>query len=237
MQSSQQQQGMRDYAARVIRHKARQLVGKAGFNESDRGDLEQNMMVDVLARLPKFDASKGTPKTFVACVVERRCSTLIRYRTCAMRDYRREAFSLNERVEDEDGRTVERSELVSEEDVDPAVAGGRSAAVDEMALLDDLNTVLAGLPGSFCRLCELLRTGNTLSDAARAMGVPRTTLQDHIKKLRALFADAGLGENLHRRPSSRPADGYVCRRRLTRGSRQKADRACPVPEHRFRSEA
>lgn len=195
MQSSQKQQEINEYAARVIRHKAKHLVGTAGFTESDRDDLEQEMMLDVITRLPKFDANKGTPKTFVARIIERKISKLIRHRTSDMRDYRREAFSLNENMEDGDGGSVERGDLVSRESIDPVVASNSRSGVDEMAFLQDMEAVLSGLPGHLRRLCEILKTG-TVSDAAREMGIPRTTLHDHVTKLRSLFEDAGLREYL-----------------------------------------
>jgi RNA polymerase sigma-70 factor (ECF subfamily) len=191
MQSSQKQQEVNQYAANVIRYKARQLVGKAGFTESDRDDLEQEMMLDVIARLPKFDPNKATQKTFVARIIERKISKLIRHRTSEMRDYRREAFSFNDSIEDGDGGSVDRGDLVSQESVDPSVAVNSRTGVDEMAFLHDMEAVLSGLPDHLRRLCEILKTGS-VSDAAREMGVPRTTLNDHVRKLRSLFEDAGL---------------------------------------------
>jgi len=195
MQSNQKQQEVNEYAARVIRHKAKHLVGTAGFTESDRDDLEQEMMLDVIARLPKFDPNKATQKTFVARIIERKISKLIRHRTSEMRDYRREAFSLNESIEDGDGGSIERGDLVSRESIDPVMATNSRTGVEEMAFLHDLETVLAGLPDHLRKLCEILKTG-TVSDAAREMGIPRTTLNDHVKKLRSLFEDAGLKEYL-----------------------------------------
>ena len=43
--------GIDAYAADLIRHKARQLVGKAGLTENDRQDLEQELMIDLLSRM------------------------------------------------------------------------------------------------------------------------------------------------------------------------------------------
>ena len=37
-----------DYAITTIKHKARQLVVRTGFTESDRLDLEQELMLDLL---------------------------------------------------------------------------------------------------------------------------------------------------------------------------------------------
>jgi RNA polymerase sigma-70 factor (ECF subfamily) len=195
MDASKKQQEVNEYAAKVIRHKARQLVGTAGYTESERDDLEQEMMLDLLMRLPKYDANKATQKTFVARIIERKISTLIRHHTCEMRDYRREACSLNERLEAENGATVELSETVAQEERDRMTGRRSRSAQEDWEFAQDMAATLARLPENLRRFCELLMTGN-ISDAAREMGVPRTTLNDHVKKLREIFEDAGLRDYL-----------------------------------------
>ncbi|MFM2007984.1 MAG: hypothetical protein RLZZ09_3639, partial [Pseudomonadota bacterium] len=54
------------YADKLIRHKARQLVGKAGFTEDDRPDIEQELALDLLQRLRHYDAEKAKRSTFMA---------------------------------------------------------------------------------------------------------------------------------------------------------------------------
>ena len=46
-------EGIDEYAVQIIKYKARQLVGRVGFTESDREDLEQEMLMGLLQRLPK----------------------------------------------------------------------------------------------------------------------------------------------------------------------------------------
>jgi len=62
-------QGIDDYAVQLIKYKARQLVGRVGFTESDREDLEQEMVLDLLRRLPKFDPKRAGRNTFIARIV------------------------------------------------------------------------------------------------------------------------------------------------------------------------
>ena len=190
MDASKKQQGIDEYAARVIRHKARQLVGTAGFTKSDREDLEQEMTLDVLQRLPKFDASKATHKTFVARIIERKISKLLRHQASEIRDYRRESYSLDERIDDGDGSTVARGETIGREELDRRLGRRRRSGQEEWEFAQDVAATLARLPEHLRRLCELLKTGS-ISEAAREMGVPRTTLNDHVKKLREIFEDAG----------------------------------------------
>ncbi len=61
MVSQNSYDGIDKYAADLIRHKARQLVGKAGFTEDDRPDLEQELMIDLLGRM--MEAHRGQPAT------------------------------------------------------------------------------------------------------------------------------------------------------------------------------
>jgi RNA polymerase sigma-70 factor, ECF subfamily len=191
MRPSQKQDGIPEYAAWLIKHKAKQLIGKAGYTSSDQADLEQEMFLDLIGRLPKFDPSKATSKTFIARIVEHKISNLIRHRTSEMRDFRLEAGSLNHLVEDGDGNSVEFGDLIAQEDVDVQLGRFTRDSMEEKDFLHDMETTLAGLPENLRRLCELLATG-TISDAARKAGIPRTTLHDQVKRLRAIFEDAGL---------------------------------------------
>ncbi len=62
-------EGIDKYAVWLVRRRARYLVGKAGFTEDDREDLEQEMIIDLLRRLPQFNSSRAQRKTFIAKVI------------------------------------------------------------------------------------------------------------------------------------------------------------------------
>ena len=195
MDANHKQQEISEYAATVIRCKARQLVGKAGFRKHDIEDIEQEMTLDLLSRLPKFDPDKAAHSTFVARVIERKISKLIRHRRQEMRDYRREACSLNELVMNGDGETTERACTVDQDEAD-IHAGRRSRTrEDEAHLRLDVSLVLSGLPDDLRAVAEHLMT-ETVTEAAKSLGVPRTTLYGAIGRLRQIFEDEGLREYL-----------------------------------------
>lgn len=87
-----------DFALDMVNIKAAELVGKAGFTADDFEDIRQDMLLDLLERLAKYDPSKSSFKLFVTCVIDRKGQNLIRYRESEKRDYRREDCSLNEEV-------------------------------------------------------------------------------------------------------------------------------------------
>lgn len=195
MQANQKQQEISDYAAVLIRCKARQLVGKAGLTWDDVEDLEQEMRLDLLERLPKFDPDKAAHTTFVARVIERKISKLFRDRRPEKRDYRRESGSLNDPIADNEGETTERAYTIGQDEVD--IRGGRRNRTreEEAQLRFDVSLVLSRLPEDLRAVAEQLMA-ETIAEAAKSLGMPRSTLYGAIGRLKPLFEDAGLRDYL-----------------------------------------
>ena len=190
-----QYDGIDPYAVRLIKYKARQLIGKAGFTASDRDDLEQELILDLLRRLPKFNPKRAQLNTFIARVVEHKIASLIEARKAGIRDYRRCPFSLNDRFEDEEGRSVERVDTFDQEDY-LLRTGAQSRPSDELsALTIDVAAVVKTLPPELRELCRRLKA-ESVTEISRDTGVPRGTIYEGIKRLREIFEDAGLRDYL-----------------------------------------
>jgi RNA polymerase sigma-70 factor (ECF subfamily) len=188
-------QGIDDYAVQLIKYKARQLVGRVGFTESDREDLEQEMVLDLLRRLPKFDPKRAGRNTFIARIVEHKVATIIEAQKAGMRDYRLCSCSLNDRLEDEEGRSIERMETIDQEDY-LRRTGKLSRPMSELRHLSiDLRIAVQTLPPELRELCKRLQT-ESVTEISRDTGIPRGTIYESIKKLRAIFEDAGLKDYL-----------------------------------------
>jgi len=185
-----------DYAIRLIKHKARQLVGQAGFTRDDQEDIQQDLILDLLRRLPRFDPSRACLHTFIARVLEHGVARLIEHRQAAMRDYRCCTCSLNDPLENDDGEQVERGDLLSQDDY--LRSQGRSIAPleDRVALRMDRDRLVATLTPELRDLCLRFEAGQTITDISRDTGTPRGTLYERMKKLKALAEDAGLREYL-----------------------------------------
>lgn len=188
-------QGIDDYAVQLIKYKARQLVGRVGFTESDREDLEQEMVLDLLRRLPKFDPKRAGRNTFIARIVEHKVATIIEAQKAGMRDYRLCSCSLNDRLEDEEGRSIERMETIDQEDY-LRRTGKLSRPMSELRHLSiDLRSAVQTLPPELRELCKRLQT-ESVTEISRDTGIPRGTIYESIKKLRAIFEDADLKDYL-----------------------------------------
>lgn len=194
------------YARDVIRHKARQLIGKYGFTRDDYDDLQQEMMLDLLRRLGKYDPSKAALSTFVARIVDRKISTLIRHQRQEKRDYRRQVCPLDTPVDTQDGQTLGLDEILSQDAFDEDIARHDRPEVERFDLKLDLSIVLDELPADLRHLAQRLQT-RTVAEIARELGVPRSSLYEKgIARLRKIFEDNGLREYLGeaRHPGNRP---------------------------------
>ena len=186
-----------DYALKLVHHKAQQLIGKAGYTKNDIEDIEQDLIVDLLERLPKFDPAKATYNTFVSRLVDRKISNLIRYRTQEIRDFRCENCSIHDFIESGGNgqEKVERIETVTQDEQDFRTGKHIRSAEERLDLRLDITLVLSKLPLELRKAAELLQT-MSITATARELGVPRSTLYGRIAELRPIFEAMGLNDQM-----------------------------------------
>jgi len=169
-----------DYARDLIKNKARMLVGKAGFRASDLEDLEQELALDLFARLPKYNPERARRTTFMAMVVDHKLSALLDERHAQCRDWRMCRESLDECSACEDGAS--RADALADASVPTS---------DDLALEIDLQRALETLPPDLRELWDLLLDSN-INRVARQTGIPRTTIYAKRERLRKALREAGL---------------------------------------------
>ena len=196
MENNSKRCELNDYARKLVHHKARQLVGKAGYTPNDLDDIKQNLIADLLERLSKFDPAKASYNTFVARVVERKISNLLRDRQAERRDHRREACSLNEEIDIGEDEPVQLMTTISQDEQDIRT-GKYSRLADERAHLQlDMDAVLAGLPPQLRQAADMLRT-KSVAQVARKLGIPRRTFREgYLVQLRVIFASKNMDDYL-----------------------------------------
>lgn len=131
---------------------------------SEREDVEQDLVLEVLVRFPAFDPIRGNSEAFVEQVVKGKVSKIIR-------DRQREKRSGQRRPMPE---RVDRGDFVRDAD-----------------LRMDLEEVLRDVPVTLHDACDQLRR-ETVSEAARNIGVPRSTLDSGLIGLRERFRKGSL---------------------------------------------
>jgi RNA polymerase sigma-70 factor (ECF subfamily) len=172
-----------------IARKARQLVGKAGFTTSDVEDIAQDIRLDVLQRLPRFDAARSNRHTFIAMVVRRCAASILERQRAEKRNCGRRPRSLNAPVRDSDGHEVELHQTLD------AHTGRPEASEKSRDLIADVRRVVASLPDDLRPWCEVFGEVG-IREAARALRVPRSRLQRIKSELRTAFEAAGLADYL-----------------------------------------
>jgi transposase-like protein len=95
------------------------------------------------------------------------------------------------------GKTAEREQLISSDAY--AIRLGRQSrpGADLIILKLAVHQVMRTLPADLAKLAHLLAGGDSLTEAARRLGLSRATVHRRVAQLRAAFQDAGLayGDN------------------------------------------
>lgn len=178
----------------IVFRKVRQIIGRVGYTAQDREDLEQELLVRLVQSLKSFDPNQAHRKSFVTAVVERAFANLLRNARAAKRDHRR-IGSLNVTIEVTAEGITELAETIGDREYNARRCRDPRSAGELAQLASDLAKIVAALPEELRDLAERLKT-ESISAIARNVGVPRTTLNDKVRRLRQRFEQAGLRDYL-----------------------------------------
>ena len=183
--------GIDPYIESRVRIKVHQLIGKYGFTEADRLDLQQELMLRLLRKMKHFDPERGKKTTYTARILDRTIKDILRLQVAQCRSWLLCQTSLDEDCSadmEEEGAllmdSVRCADLVGRESLD----GDES---EDLALRIDLERVLESLPADLRVICERLKEVS-LTELERETGIPRSTIFYKRKLIRRAFAEAGL---------------------------------------------
>lgn len=183
------------YAKGLIHKKAKQLIGRVGFTQSDLEDIQQDLYVKLLKHLAAFDANLAHPNVFITTIVERHVANILRDKSAEKRDHRR-VCSLNIIVGSAEDGAVELSDTVSDREDNARRCRSSRSLQEQTEMRIDIAEHLGKLAEELNRVCKRLMAGDSVSQISRDIGIPRTTLQDRIRKLRDRFEEDGLKDYL-----------------------------------------
>lgn len=183
------------YTIARAHYKTKQLIGRHGFTQSDFDDIRQELLTDVVERLPKFNGDLAGAKTFVCRLINNRIANLIEHRKAGCRNRQREECSMDDWVRDEDGAWARRDSATDARRLRAHRGVSPREDQEQADLAMDVESAIASLPDDLRDLCERLKT-QTVLEISRNTGVSCAALYRRIKKLRELFEAAGLGASL-----------------------------------------
>jgi len=159
------------YALVNIRASARRMIGSFGFAFQDREDLVQELFLDYLDRVRRYDPALSQIHSFVSRIIRHHVHEMIRVRL-ADRVWR------NSVPLDEAGVTEEVFAL--SEDDHPR----RDLRIEVEAMLGDL-------PPHLARVARLLQH-HSIAETSRILGVSRARVYEWTAQLREAFRSRGI---------------------------------------------
>jgi RNA polymerase sigma-70 factor (ECF subfamily) len=169
---------------------ARRLRRRLGLPDCDREDLAQDLLIDLLRRLPAYDPARGSIGAF-ANIVLRNQSSRIAMRI--MRERRAQGgglLSLDAASGQRDRRPL--AETVGEDEGLSAWHGQATTAHVTVDQRQALRSVLARLPADDLRLCAALAHRSVTALAVEGFG-SRSALYRRLADLRFVLTAHGLG--------------------------------------------
>ena len=166
---------------------ARRLCRKLALPAADIDDLRQDLLIDLICRLPGFDPHRGSIGAFAAIILRNQCARI------AMRHHRQRraqggaVLSLDAPAA---GGTEPLGHVLTEGDGLAAWHGQDCSVTDDAEARHDLARALADLPEDMLRLCSALGTC-AAADLARREGISRSALYRRIARLRLELAMRG----------------------------------------------
>mgnify|MGYP001212168646 CR=1 FL=1 len=177
-----------------VRKSARQLAGKFGFKSQDRDEIEQQLYLKLARHLRAGDPNDPKWKAFVAITVRRHLATMIRDSKVEKRDHRR-TCSIHVQIGTDEG-PVELADMIGDHDIPSRRRGANRSPQELLELRLDVLDGVADLSDEHLKeICERLMH-DSISQVARDVDIPRTTLKGPLDKIRRRFEELELKEYL-----------------------------------------
>lgn len=178
-----------------IKKSVRQLIGKFGITETDIEDVEQKLFLKLAKHLPSDNPDAPQWKAFVATTVKRCIANMVRDTRAEKRDHRR-VRSIHVVICVDDDGPVELADVIGDHEVPVRRLRSRRNSQELASLRMDLDDLTAELRDARHREFMQRLKHDSISQVARDMDLPPTTLGSWLRKLRQKFEDTGLRDYL-----------------------------------------
>ena len=185
-----------EYAQTLIRVKAKQLVRRPGFCRSDQEDIEQELVISLLAQAGNYNPDRSALNTFIARVVDSAIAMLVRERGRAKRSPADDidVQSLADSVPQKDGPPESLAKLISQVDLERRTGTSSLSDTELFELVEDVAGAIASLPPDLQDACRSLMERNRQETEAE-LGISRRQLRRAIEAVREHFEKSGLAKS------------------------------------------
>ena len=157
-------------ALRAAESRANAAVKSGAIHAKDRDDLIQNVLIAVWHGLKKFDPSRGCLRTYIEWIATAQVASAVR----------------------------SASRQAPHDSIEEKALPPLDLVYEDLELGIDIRKLLSQLDPHERQLALLLME-HTPAEAARALGVPTSSLHDRIVRLRSHFVASGLQPNTVKR--------------------------------------
>jgi DNA-directed RNA polymerase specialized sigma24 family protein len=168
---------------------ARRLVRQLRLPRADLDDVRQDLLVDLIARLPAYDADRGTLGAFAGAILANRATRIANKVKRERRMYGATPISLDEAIPESDGLT--RGDLIAEADGLSALFGQPVDAFTAAEERLDVERGLGSLEPADGALCAALSRTTVDRLAASGHGA-RSSLYRRVKDIRLALTAIGV---------------------------------------------
>ena len=182
-----------DRISQIIKTKARSLAPRLRDAAVDVEDITQDLTIELLSRLPRFNPKRSSIHTFATRIIGNAAGRILSGTLAGKRGGGVKPLSLNYVVTTGGGVPAELGDTISEDDYFSRTDRATRPFWELCDLRLDLQRGMATLPPSLKDLCGRLME-ETPTEVAHSEGVSRETIYRRIRAVRAAFEEQGLGK-------------------------------------------
>jgi len=174
-----------------IRSISKRIIYMEDILEHERQDIEQELAVTLWEKSRNFQPRRSSWASFSYIVLENQLKKILRNRRLPSARYNNNAaLSLNSKIECTEESDVD-SELIEHINCEGLLDddSGKTEHAG-LPLKIDMEEFITSLPDDLQKICKLLRT-MCVQNAARKLGISRTTLYTKIKAIKTGMIDSG----------------------------------------------
>ncbi|MBI9017338.1 MAG: hypothetical protein JEZ07_08780 [Phycisphaerae bacterium] len=186
------------YIKTTIEITARKLIGKCGITRDDLEDIQSEMMLDVIRRIPKHDNLRWSIKTFIPHIVNRKAFQILRHQRCSKTRIQQLSQSMDAPRGSEYCKfNISFHDIITEDAVKSSRGNSTRSDIDHVDLRHDIQIAIRQLSPFHQQCCYEIMNSQSIAEVSQKFSMVRGTFYARvIKPIREVFTEADLKEYL-----------------------------------------
>ncbi len=157
---------------KTVKYQTRKLLTKIPFLKNDISDIQQELIINVLENMDKYDPLRSKRKTFIYVIVKNHIKDFLR-KYYKKRQDPRLVESLDKLLSLESSK-LEHNQIICDKTVD-------------LDLKQDIAKCIESMDKFSQKICQLLISGYKISEISRKLNIPNASMKNKLKKIEVFF--------------------------------------------------